>query len=161
MKRILGLDHGERRIGLALSDPLQIIAKPFKTIDVKLIDNLYDLINDIPEKPGIYIFYATPAGLKEDEGIFATMKTIMYVGIARKSGSLKSRYKRHYRKPKFQQCQQTYMRNFKYSYIVLKNIDEIEKLRSYEQLIINLFGPPLNDRNEIVEETLDRSIVKS
>ena len=121
----------------------------------------YDLINDIPEKPGIYIFYATPAGLKEDEGIFATMKTIMYVGIARKSGSLKSRYKRHYRKPKFQQCQQTYMRNFKYSYIVLKNIDEIEKLRSYEQLIINLFGPPLNDRNEIVEETLDRSIVKS
>jgi hypothetical protein len=53
------------------------------------------------------------------------------------------------------------MRNFKYSYIVLDDIDDIKKLRSYEQLIINLFGPPLNDRNEIEEETLDRSFIRS
>ena len=47
MKRILGLDHGDRRIGLALSDPLQIIAKPFETIDLKFTKNIYDLLNSI------------------------------------------------------------------------------------------------------------------
>ena len=47
MKRILGLDHGERRIGLALSDPLQIIAKPFKTLDLLNHNNIFQTINDI------------------------------------------------------------------------------------------------------------------
>tara|TARA_A100001011_G_scaffold193162_1_gene201687 strand:+ start:296 stop:715 length:420 start_codon:yes stop_codon:yes gene_type:complete len=32
LKRILCLDYGEKRIGLALSDPLKIIAYPYKTI---------------------------------------------------------------------------------------------------------------------------------
>ena len=35
MSRYLGVDYGERRIGLALSDPLGIIAKPFTIIDTK------------------------------------------------------------------------------------------------------------------------------
>ena len=35
MSRVLGIDFGERRIGLALSDPMGIIAKPFKIIDRK------------------------------------------------------------------------------------------------------------------------------
>ncbi|MDP6935997.1 MAG: Holliday junction resolvase RuvX [Candidatus Marinimicrobia bacterium] len=33
LSRYLGVDYGERRIGLALSDPLGIIAKPFTIID--------------------------------------------------------------------------------------------------------------------------------
>ncbi|SVD74685.1 uncharacterized protein METZ01_LOCUS427539, partial [marine metagenome] len=32
MGRILGLDYGDRRIGLALSDPSKMIASPFKFI---------------------------------------------------------------------------------------------------------------------------------
>ena len=36
MPRILGIDYGERRIGLAVSDPMGIIARPLKTIDQKL-----------------------------------------------------------------------------------------------------------------------------
>ena len=32
MGRILGIDFGMRRIGLARSDPMQVIASPFKTI---------------------------------------------------------------------------------------------------------------------------------
>jgi putative Holliday junction resolvase len=32
-KRIMGLDFGTTRIGISLSDPLQIIARPFSTID--------------------------------------------------------------------------------------------------------------------------------
>ena len=33
MSRILGIDYGDSRIGLALSDPTKIIAKPFKTLN--------------------------------------------------------------------------------------------------------------------------------
>ena len=35
MGRILGIDYGDSRIGLALSDPLKIIASPFCTIPNK------------------------------------------------------------------------------------------------------------------------------
>ena len=40
MDRILAIDYGLKKIGLALSDPLKIIAKPFKTIE----NNSYDFI---------------------------------------------------------------------------------------------------------------------
>ena len=40
MGRILAIDYGLKKIGLALSDPLKIIAKPFKTIE----NNSYDFI---------------------------------------------------------------------------------------------------------------------
>jgi len=33
--RVLGIDYGEKRIGLALSDELQIIARPFGLVEVK------------------------------------------------------------------------------------------------------------------------------
>ena len=32
MARILGIDYGERRVGLAVSDPTQVIAKPLTTL---------------------------------------------------------------------------------------------------------------------------------
>jgi len=53
MGRVLGLDYGDSRIGLALSDPLKMIASPLKTISNKSSEfikkNLSDLIieNDI------------------------------------------------------------------------------------------------------------------
>ena len=33
MNRVLGIDYGERRLGLAVSDPLGMIAKPLKILD--------------------------------------------------------------------------------------------------------------------------------
>ena len=33
--RIMGIDYGVRKIGVAISDPLKIISYPYKTIDVK------------------------------------------------------------------------------------------------------------------------------
>ena len=33
MDRVLGIDYGDSRVGLALSDPMRIIAKPFKTLN--------------------------------------------------------------------------------------------------------------------------------
>ena len=47
MKRILGIDYGEVRVGLSLSDLTQTIAKPFKTIMYKNTDNLLDQLKEI------------------------------------------------------------------------------------------------------------------
>ena len=55
MSRVLGIDYGERRIGLALSDPLGIIAKPLKVIDRKTTpDYKSAIIEIIDEKEGDY-----------------------------------------------------------------------------------------------------------
>jgi putative Holliday junction resolvase len=46
MKRILGVDYGERRVGLAVSDPLLITAQGLDTFDRKtgdLLDHLVQL----------------------------------------------------------------------------------------------------------------------
>jgi putative Holliday junction resolvase len=47
MGRFLGIDHGNRRVGLALSDPLKIIAKPFQTITYKNVENLCSQLKTI------------------------------------------------------------------------------------------------------------------
>ena len=47
MGRILGVDYGDSRIGLALSDPNKIIATPFKTIKNKRLDKTKKEIFDI------------------------------------------------------------------------------------------------------------------
>ncbi len=44
MNRVLGIDYGDRRIGLAISDPLFIIAKPLRIIDRKKTKNYYQEI---------------------------------------------------------------------------------------------------------------------
>jgi len=50
MERILGLDIGEKRIGVALSDPLAMTAQGFKTINrvsiKKDIEEIEKIIND-------------------------------------------------------------------------------------------------------------------
>ena len=50
LSRILGIDYGERRIGLALSDPLKIIAKPLKIIDRKITTDYISEIFKIIDK---------------------------------------------------------------------------------------------------------------
>ena len=51
MSRILGVDYGERRIGLALSDPFGIIAKPLKVIDqFECISKINYIKYSLPEK---------------------------------------------------------------------------------------------------------------
>ena len=44
MARVLGIDFGEKRVGLALSDRLNIIASPYKTLQYI---SEHDLISDI------------------------------------------------------------------------------------------------------------------
>jgi putative Holliday junction resolvase len=46
--RIMGIDYGEKRIGIALSDPLNIFAYPFKTInnDSNFWNDFSELVRD-------------------------------------------------------------------------------------------------------------------
>ena len=44
MNRFMGIDYGERRIGISISDPLNIFAKPLKTIDRKITPNFIEEI---------------------------------------------------------------------------------------------------------------------
>ena len=47
MNRILAIDYGSKKIGLALSDPLRIIAKPFNTINNISYDNLLNYLKNM------------------------------------------------------------------------------------------------------------------
>ena len=63
MNRTLGIDYGDTRIGIAVSDPLKIISKPLRT--VKNNDNfLTELQNIIKEKNVDAIVVGYPIGMK-------------------------------------------------------------------------------------------------
>ncbi len=65
MSRVLGLDYGERRIGLALSDPLGIIARPLTIIDRKKTKDYISRISEIIfEKKITSIVVGLPLTLK-------------------------------------------------------------------------------------------------
>tara|TARA_Y100001970_G_scaffold275099_1_gene375873 strand:- start:1073 stop:1477 length:405 start_codon:yes stop_codon:yes gene_type:complete len=75
MGRILGVDYGDRRIGLALSDLEKIIASPFKTILNK--DSLNSLATIIDEQDVESIVIGLPIGLKGQDTI-QTLKVREY-----------------------------------------------------------------------------------
>ena len=65
LSRILGLDYGDRRIGLALSDPLGIIAKPLTVIDrQKTADHISKISEIISERKITSIVVGLPLTLK-------------------------------------------------------------------------------------------------
>ena len=67
LSRVLGLDFGERRIGLALSDPLGIIAKPLTIIDRKKTADYISRISEIvSERKITSIVVGLPLTLKGD-----------------------------------------------------------------------------------------------
>ena len=53
MGRILGVDYGDSRIGLAISDPSKIIASPFKTIINRGFDSTKEKLFDIIQENDI------------------------------------------------------------------------------------------------------------
>ena len=65
LSRVLGLDFGERRIGLALSDPLGIIAKPLTFIDrKKTADHISRISEIVSERKITSIVVGLPLTLK-------------------------------------------------------------------------------------------------
>ena len=65
MGRFLAIDFGEKRVGLALSDPTKIIAKPFKSISYTNQDDLLNKISLIIEQKNVEkIILGLQIGLK-------------------------------------------------------------------------------------------------
>ena len=81
MGRVLGIDYGDSRIGLAMSDPLKIIASPFKTIrnegNKKCLQVFQSLIK---EKDVEAIVVGLPIGLKGQETV-QTKKVREFVNL--------------------------------------------------------------------------------
>ena len=51
--RVMGIDYGVRKIGVAISDPLKIISYPYKTIDVKKTPDYISEIKKIVDEKKI------------------------------------------------------------------------------------------------------------
>jgi putative holliday junction resolvase len=66
-KRIIGIDFGTTRVGISLSDPLQIIARPYITIenDKKTITAICDIIRNENVE---LIIVGMPLNLKGEKG---------------------------------------------------------------------------------------------
>ncbi|MDP6339210.1 MAG: Holliday junction resolvase RuvX [Candidatus Marinimicrobia bacterium] len=65
MGRFLGIDHGQKRVGLALSDPLKIIAKPYKTITYTNVEDLCGQIQHIIDEQMVErIVLGLPKGMQ-------------------------------------------------------------------------------------------------
>jgi len=73
MGRILGIDYGHVRIGLALTDPMKIIASAYKTITVKSEEDTLAQLKEIIEKEEVeMILLGHPMGLNGNK----TRKTL-------------------------------------------------------------------------------------
>ena len=67
MGRVLCIDYGKSRIGLALSDPLQIIASPLKTINSRNVEEAILLIKEEVSKNEVEIIaIGVPIALSGD-----------------------------------------------------------------------------------------------
>ncbi|HOV32792.1 MAG TPA: Holliday junction resolvase RuvX [Candidatus Hydrogenedens sp.] len=68
--RILAIDYGEVRIGLAISDPLGLLAFPLMVIDLKKTKDYIKVIKDvIKEKEVKKIIIGLPLTMEGKEGI--------------------------------------------------------------------------------------------
>jgi putative Holliday junction resolvase len=64
MGRILGIDFGAQRVGLALSDPLHIVSIPYKTLQYRSRTQLIQQLKDIlSEKDVELVVLGLPVGM--------------------------------------------------------------------------------------------------
>jgi putative holliday junction resolvase len=66
--RVMGVDPGERRVGIALSDPLGIIASPFAVLDRRTGDFLEALRSIVVEHDVTRVVVGLPVSLSGLEG---------------------------------------------------------------------------------------------
>ena len=69
MGRCLGVDYGKKRIGLALSDIMGILAQPFDVIDSKgLKNNIDNILKIVEEKEISCVVVGKPVNMNASEG---------------------------------------------------------------------------------------------
>jgi putative Holliday junction resolvase len=70
--RILAIDHGQRRIGMAISDPFRITAQSLPTLTIQNTEKLFSVIkNIIQEKNVAEIVVGMPYNLKGEKSASA------------------------------------------------------------------------------------------
>ena len=70
MGRYLGIDNGEKRVGLALSDPLKIIATPFRTLLVRNTNQVIRELDKIIDEQDVeLIVVGNPLGMKGQQTV--------------------------------------------------------------------------------------------
>lgn len=88
--RILAVDYGEKRIGLALSDLMHMFAKPYKTIPNESIEKTIQFIQEvIQEKEVGQLVLGIPWGLdglstdktRETQAFFDVLKTNISIPV--------------------------------------------------------------------------------
>ena len=88
MTRILSIDFGDKRVGIALSDVLKIIAKPFDTIENKSNKFVIDeILNLADEKNVEKIIIGLPLTMKGKHSI-QTQKVLDFIDLFKKNTSI-------------------------------------------------------------------------
>ena len=68
---VLGIDHGEARIGLAITDPVGIMAHPLETIQVKTTDPIERIVTLVKERQVKQLVLGLPLRMDGSEGTAA------------------------------------------------------------------------------------------
>ena len=88
--RVLGLDYGEKYVGVAVSDPLGITAQPLETIQRKEENKLRRTYARIEELVGEYgverIVVGLPKNMDDSEGISACKCRDFAADVTRRTG---------------------------------------------------------------------------
>ncbi len=76
--RLMGIDYGDARVGIALSDPLMIMSQGYKTIQNDGTDTLYEeILSIIKEKEVTKIVIGLPKNMDNSQG-FRTDATMEF-----------------------------------------------------------------------------------
>lgn len=81
MARILAIDYGNKRVGLAVTDPLKIIASPLDTVHSKDIVAYLNSYFSKEEVEAVVVGYPTN---EEDEATDATRQVQAFINLFRK-----------------------------------------------------------------------------
>jgi len=84
--RILGIDYGEKRIGLALTDPEAILAYPYATLVKSTRDKLFADLAEVLDKEGVEcIVLGLPVDLDGTETLITRQVRNFAASLARRT----------------------------------------------------------------------------
>ena len=69
MGRIFGIDYGKKRVGLAVTDPLQIFASPLNTVNVQEFDSFIDEYIKAEQIDAFVVGYPVQMNNKQSESV--------------------------------------------------------------------------------------------
>ncbi len=81
---VLGIDHGEARIGIAITDPVGIMAHPLETIQVKTTDPIERIMALVKQRQVKQLVLGLPLRMDGSEGTAAEKIRAFGVELAEK-----------------------------------------------------------------------------